>query len=171
MRRWMRQGALRHRTSAWTPTIAAAPGPLMVSAARIPPSCTRPAASRAPCRESGPAADRGWPELERPGASSGAEGSLRSWLGLGLGLGLASRPKAEPACFRRRSCFQCESAACSNDDSACEAWAAAGECASNERFMLATCPHACRICFVNQTAACRRPADAVAAAVPGTLEP
>ena len=36
--------------------------------------------------------------------------------------------------------------------------------------MLATCPHACRICFVNQTAACRRPADAVAAAAPGTLD-
>ena len=30
--------------------------------------------------------------------------------------------------------------------------------------------HACRICFVNQTAACRRPADAVAAAAPGTLD-
>ena len=28
--------------------------------------------------------------------------------------------------------------------------------------------HACRICFVNQTAACRRPDDAVAAAGPGT---
>ena len=30
------------------------------------------------------------------------------------------------------------------------------------------CRHACRICFVNQTAACRRPDDAVAAAGPGT---
>jgi len=29
--------------------------------------------------------------------------------------------------FDPRSCFQCESAACRNDDSACEAWAAAGE--------------------------------------------
>lgn len=72
--------------------------------------------------------------------------------------------------FRRRSCFQCESAACSNDVSDCVSWAAAGECATNERFMVTACPHACRICFVNQTAACRRPDEAVAAAGPGTLE-
>ena len=69
----------------------------------------------------------------------------------------------------RESCFQCESAACSNDAAGCEAWAAAGECAANEKFMVSACRHACRICFVNQTAACRRPDDAFAAAAPGTL--
>ena len=43
----------------------------------------------------------------------------------------------------RESCFQCESAACSNDAAGCEAWAAAGECAANEKFMVSACRHAC----------------------------
>ena len=70
----------------------------------------------------------------------------------------------------RESCFQCESLACRNDDSSCEAWAMAGECAANEAFMVSACAHACRICFVNQTATCRRGDDAVAAASPGSLD-
>ena len=78
MRRWMRQEAPRHRTSAWTPTTAAAPGLPTESAARTRASCklraeslasganrrraatTTPPARRGPRQESAPATSASW---------------------------------------------------------------------------------------------------------------
>ena len=59
---------------------------------------------------------------------------------------------------------------CRNDDESCSNWAADGECARNEGYMLEHCAFACRTCFTNQTRECRRPADLVPAAAAGTID-
>ena len=71
----------------------------------------------------------------------------------------------------RQSCYSCQSTRCHDDDvEQCPRWAAAGECATNQGYMLQGRAFSCRTCFLNATAACRRPADAAAAARPGELE-
>ena len=50
-------------------------------------------------------------------------------------------------------------------------WAENGECVRNEAFMLGQCAFACKTCFANHTAACRRNADDhPPAAVAGTID-
>ena len=70
----------------------------------------------------------------------------------------------------RASCYLCQSAACRDDVEDCKPWATAGECAQNEAYMVSACSFSCRTCFINQTAACRRDQDSVAAAVAGTID-